>query len=131
MVTQLGSGLAALLVLDFVWLGLVMTSFYKRELGTLARRSGDALAPLWGPAVLLYVLIACGLWLFVMPRAAGTSVAQAAGWGAAFGVISFAVYDLTNYATLAGWSLRMTVVDLAWGAVLCGTASAVMFVVGR
>ena len=35
------------LVLDFLWLGLLMAEFYQSQLGTLARRNGDSLAPVW------------------------------------------------------------------------------------
>lgn len=55
MVLQIGAGLAPWLVLDYLWLGLLMNGFYKAQLGTLARRSGDSFAPLWTPAILPYV----------------------------------------------------------------------------
>jgi uncharacterized membrane protein len=38
-------------------------------------------------------------------------------------VITFAVYDLTNHATLRDWRPIMTIVDIAWGGVSCGLAS--------
>jgi len=37
-------------------------------------------------------------------------------WGLVFGVITYGIYDLTNYATLDKWSLRYVVVDIAWAA---------------
>jgi uncharacterized membrane protein len=37
----------------------------------------------------------------------------------------YGLYDLTNYATLKGYTLEMTVVDMAWGTFLCGTAASV------
>jgi len=38
-------------------------------------------------------------------------------FGALFGLITYATYDLTNLATLKNWSLAVTVVDLIWGTV--------------
>jgi len=35
--------------------------------------------------------------------------------GAVFGFITYATYDLTNLATLDGWSIKMTIIDLIWG----------------
>jgi uncharacterized membrane protein len=116
------------LAIDLVWLGIVMKGFYNTELGSLARRAGDGLAPRWGAALLVYVLIPGGLVLFVRPllQNSGT-VGSALGWGALYGLVVYGVYDLTNRAILESWSLRMTIADILWGCVLCGISSAVMW----
>ena len=129
MVLQIGAGLVTWLVLDYLWLGLLMNGFYKAQLGTLARRSGDSFAPLWTPAILLYVLVVIAIAVFVVPRAAG-SLLHAAAFGAFFGLVAFGVYDLTNYATLDRWPLVLTVVDMAWGAFVCAAVTAAMVLVG-
>jgi uncharacterized membrane protein len=51
-------------------------------------------------------------------------VARAALQGAVLGFICYATYDLTNYATLKVWSLKVTVLDLIWGTVLTGGTAA-------
>jgi uncharacterized membrane protein len=113
--------LIALCVMDALWLGLVMKGFYRDSLAPIARMRDGGLDPIWPVAALVYPVIAAGLAIFVLSRA--TSPAQAAVLGAAFGVIAFAVYDLTNHATLRDWRTAMTVVDIMWGGVSCGTAS--------
>ncbi|MFN3492401.1 MAG: DUF2177 family protein, partial [Anaerolineales bacterium] len=40
--------------------------------------------------------------------------------GALFGLMTYAAYDLTNFATLQNWTLLVTVVDMTWGTILCG-----------
>jgi uncharacterized membrane protein len=115
------------LVIDLVWLGVLMKGFYGQELGELARREGAALAPRWGAAILVYLLIPGGIVLFVWPLLSeGSSLATAFGWGAVFGLVLYGVYDLTNLAVLEKWTLRMTMVDIAWGCVLCGATAVVM-----
>ena len=47
----------AFLAVDLLWLGVVMKDFYSRELGDLARRVEGALAPRWGAAALVYLMI--------------------------------------------------------------------------
>ena len=116
-------------VLDGIWLGLLMSSFYKRQLAPIARLSNGSFDPLWTPALLVYALLSVGVAVFVVPRA-GTAVAALA-FGALFGLVSFGVYDLTNYATLAAWPIAVVLVDMAWGAFACGTAAAVTFTVVR
>lgn len=110
-------------VLDFIWLGLVMNEFYKAELGTMARLSGANFAPVWWAAFAVYGVLVLGLVVFVLPRAGGHPL-RALGFGALMGVVSYGTYDLTAYSVLAGWSLRMTLVDIVWGAVICGVSAA-------
>jgi len=112
------------MALDAVWLGVVMSDFYKVELGSLARRQGDALNPIWWAAVAVYLILPLGIIWFVLPRVSEASPAiSAAAWGIAYGVITYGVYDLTNYATLDRWSLRYVLVDMAWGGAICGVAT--------
>jgi uncharacterized membrane protein len=115
------------LFIDLLWLGVVMKGFYSHELGELARRQGTALAPRWGAAILVYLLIPGGLVLFVRPLLGMNATAwQAIGWGAVYGLVLYGVYDLTNFAVLEKWTVRMTLADIAWGCILCGAMSAIM-----
>ena len=53
------------------------------------------------------------------------STATALVKGALFGLFAYATYDLTNLATLKVWSLKISLMDMAWGTVLTAiTASA-------
>ncbi len=118
-------GVVVFVVVDFVWLGTVANGFYRRELGALLRQHEGALNPRLAPAALLYLLMALGLLVFALPRGGGSLVAVVA-WSALFGVIGYGVYDLTNYSTMEGFPLAVTVVDMAWGGVLCGLTGAAM-----
>ncbi len=111
--------------LDFVWLGILMNDFYKAELGPLARLSGPNFAPVWWAAFAVYGLLVLGLVVFVLPRAVGRPL-RALGFGAVLGLVCYGTYDFTAYSVLAGWSLRMTLVDLVWGAAICGVSAAVV-----
>jgi uncharacterized membrane protein len=113
--------LVVLIVLDGLWLGLVMKDFYRRSLAPIARMSDGALDPIWPIAALVYPVIAAGIAVLVLPR--GATAMSTAAYGAFFGVVSFAIYDLTNHATLRDWRAAMTLVDIAWGGVSCGVAS--------
>jgi uncharacterized membrane protein len=113
--------------LDAVWLGVAMNGFYKSELGSLARLSGTNFAPVWWAACVVYALLVVGLVVFVLPRATGQP-ARALAFGALFGGVAYGTYDFTAYAVLTGWSLRMTLVDLWWGAVICGLSAAAVTV---
>jgi len=111
--------LAIFFVIDMVWLGLVARDFYRRQLGEMLSPKVN-----WPAAILFYLLFIAGLLLFVVGPALERGGALQALWqGALFGLIAYATYDLTNLATLKNWPMLVTVVDLAWGAVLGGTVS--------
>jgi uncharacterized membrane protein len=118
--------------MDMLWIGVLMKDFYARELGELARREGNSLAPRWSAAILVYLLIPAGIVLFVRPHLnTDDPWWQATAWGAVFGLVLYGVYDLTNLAVLDKWTVRVTIVDLIWGSVLCGTVATWMHVASR
>ena len=51
--------------------------------------------------------------------------------GAVLGFVAYGTYDLTNLSTVAGFSPRVAVVDLAWGTALTATSSAIGVWIGR
>jgi uncharacterized membrane protein len=76
--------------------------------------------PNWPVAMLFYLIHAVGIVVFPVPLA--TSWFSAVLYGALFGVVVYAAYDLTNLATLRGWPMAVSLVDLAWGAVVSAAA---------
>jgi uncharacterized membrane protein len=119
--------LGTLAVLDALWLGVVSREFYKARMGQLLLDK-----PLWSAAILFYLVHAAGIAVFAVPpaTAAGTWLA-ALLYGALFGFCVYAAYDLTNLATLRGWSMALSLVDLAWGAVVTAAATLAAFLVVR
>jgi len=59
----------------------------------------------------------------VRPALEVNSPLRALTYGALFGFLAYATYDLTNQATLRDWPVLVTVVDLAWGAVLSASVA--------
>lgn len=104
------------LVLDAIWLGLVAPSFYKSQIGHLMTDTPNFLA-----AGIFYLLYVVGMVVFVTGRE-GT-LKETLLHGAFFGFIAYATYDLTNLATLQGWPVLVTVVDLIWGTFLSTTTA--------
>ncbi len=120
------------LLVDLIWLGIIMKSFYAQEIGTLMRRNGELLVPRWSAAALVYLLIPGGLILFVRPMLGATApLSLAFGWGALFGLVLYGVYDMTNLAVLEKWTWRVALADMAWGGVLCGLSAVVLHTADR
>ncbi|MEM7461985.1 MAG: DUF2177 family protein [Pseudomonadota bacterium] len=115
----------AFLVIDAIWLGYLARDFYQRHLGALIRED-----ILFGVAGLFYVLYTVSVVVFVViPAQKSGSLAQAILLGAFLGLVAYGTYDLTNLATLKGWSVTASVVDMAWGTFLTATISSVGYLV--
>ena len=105
--------------IDMVWLGLVATKFYRNQIGFLMRDT-----PNWTAAILFYLLFMVGLIIFVIePAVTKREWMHALMYGALFGFMTYATYDLTNLATVKNWPMLVTVVDLIWGTVLAASVS--------
>ena len=104
--------LICFLILDAIWLGLIAQPFYQAQIGFLLAKKAN-----WAAAGVFYLLYVAGLVFFVVEPAmrARAKPGRAAQRGAFFGLVAYATYDLTNLATVDGWPLLVTVVDVAWG----------------
>lgn len=119
--------LIAFLGIDSLWLGLVAPSFYKSQIGFIMAENPNFLA-----AGLFYLLFIFGMVIFIVePGVREQTLMQAVARGALFGLVTYATYDLTNLATLQGWPILVTVVDLIWGTVLSAAVTLVSVWVGK
>ncbi len=103
--------LIVMTALDMLWIGVIARGFYKSRIDNLAFQLL--------PAVLFYLMYAAGVVIFVN-GGEGARWQSTLVYGALFGAIAYATYDLTNLATLKGWSVTLSVVDIIWG--VCVTA---------
>ena len=112
------------LIIDLVWLGMIAKPFYQRSIGHLMADDFRM-----GAAFLFYVFYVVGIVYFCV---SGTVDWKAAAVnGALFGFFCYATYDMTNYATLRDWPLRMVVVDIIWGTTLTATTAGAGFAVAK
>ena len=100
-----------MLVLDIGWLGLVARGFYDSSLGPLRRPE------VFLPAAALFYAMYIGA-VVVHAVIGASSLASALRRGAALGFVTYATYDLTNWAVLNGWPALLVPVDIAWGVAL-------------
>ncbi|GLH37293.1 DUF2177 family protein [Pseudomonas moraviensis] len=118
------STLLTFLLLDGIWLGLLMAPTYRELLGSLMLEK-----PLLFPAAVFYGLYVIGCVVFVVLPA--LSWQRAAKLGALLGLVAYGTYDLTNWATLRGWSAQVSLLDWAWGTVATAVACTVGYLVAK
>jgi uncharacterized membrane protein len=113
--------------IDMLWLGIVARTLYQNSLGHLLSPEVN-----WTAAVGFYLLYIAGILIFaVVPAIERGSMSYAVMYGGLFGFFTYATYDLTNLATLREWPLKVVLIDVAWGVVLCSAVAAVSFSIGK
>ena len=109
------------LFIDVIWLSQSFSYFYQPNIGDLLREDIIIF-----PAALFYLIYPLGVTiLVVLPSLKKGSLKTISLNGFVLGFVAYGTYNLTNMATLKGWSASVVVVDMIWGGILTG-ASAVL-----
>jgi uncharacterized membrane protein len=104
---------------------VIAKKFYRSQIGGLLLQNPNMLA-----ALLFYIIYVIGIVLLVLnPAIEKNSLAHAVKYGAVFGFAAYATYDLTNLATLKGFTSTVVIVDLIWGTLLTATVAGLAFTV--
>ena len=106
------------LVLDLIWLGILARPIYAELMGDLLRP--EAYAP---AAIIFYVFFVTTVYAYGV--LGSKSSKEAAFRGASLGFVTYATYELTNWAVITGWPGLLVPIDIAWGIVLTTGASLV------
>jgi len=111
--------LIVFVIFDAVWLGLIAVDFYAETIGHLMAENVN-----WGAAVVFYAMYIGGIAHFVsIPASEVGDLRKAVVNGALFGIIAYGTYDLTNFATLRDWPLKVVVADMLWGGFITASAA--------
>ena len=107
------------LIIDVIWLSITVKSLYRPALGSLLNDK-----PVMWAAVLFYIIYTVSLAIIILqPAIANDSIFQALWTGIIFGVVTYGTYNLTNMATVKGWSTKVVFVDMFWGGTLTAFSS--------
>ncbi|MFA5955534.1 DUF2177 family protein [Hyphomicrobium sp.] len=104
-------------LMDFAWLSVTVPKLYLPVLGDSAATNMRV-----APAIVFYLFYGVGAVYFGALPGVSSGIRMAFLSGLFFGAVAYGTYDLTNYATLKNWSLALTIVDMAWGALATGFA---------
>jgi uncharacterized membrane protein len=113
------------ILIDSIWLGLIAKKLYKKQIGFLMKENFDMKV-----ALIFYLVFIVGLVFFVLNNAIINQSWQYALFaGMFYGFITYATYDITNLATIKDWPVMLTVIDIIWGSLLCGTTSIITYLI--
>lgn len=116
-----------IVILDYIWLGIITKNFIINQFGSLVKVVEQSISIKLGVGLLTWFIIALGCFIFAVNPS--TNYTQVIIFGATFGFISYAIYDLTNLTFIVNYPVKFVFVDIAWGTFLCGAISTFGFFV--
>ena len=114
-------------LIDMLWLGVVAKNFYQKHLEYILSPTVN-----WPAAIVFYLIYIMGILIFaVFPGLEKDSLTKTLILGALFGFFTYATYDLTNLATIKSWPLKVVIVDIIWGIILCSLVALSSFYIAK
>ena len=103
-------------IIDVFWIYFVATPMYKQEIPSLMELKV-------APALLFYAIFLMGLIFFVVNPNQDNTLLSVFLIGAFYGLVTYGTYDLTVYASMNIFSLKLVVADILWGMILSGAVA--------
>jgi len=103
-------------IIDVFWIYFAAAPMYKQEVASLM----ELKIP---PAILFYIIFLLGLIFFVINPNYDNTLFNVFMIGAFYGLVTYGTYDLTVYATMNIFSLKLVIADILWGMVLSGSVA--------
>ena len=103
-------------IIDVFWIYFVATPMYKQEIPSLMELKV-------APALLFYAIFLMGLIFFVVNPNQDNTLLNVFLIGAFYGLVTYGTYDLTVYASMNIFSLKLVVADIVWGMILSGAVA--------
>jgi len=99
------------LIIDVIWLSFSVKSFYRPNIGHLLLET-----PVMWAAILFYLIYVIGLAVVIIePSLDYQNTLKFLIKAFMFGLVAYGTYNLTNMATIKGWSPNVVFVDMIWG----------------
>ena len=107
------------LIIDIIWLSFSVKSFYGPRIGHLF-----ADKPVIWAAAMFYIIYVFGLGVVIIePSINFVDTFKFLFKAFMFGLVAYGTYNLTNMATVKGWSSSVVFVDMIWGGSLTALSS--------
>ncbi|MDC0057819.1 DUF2177 family protein [Pelagibacteraceae bacterium] len=107
------------LIIDIIWLSYSVKAFYRPNLGNLLLET-----PVMWAAIMFYLIYVLGLSVVIIePSLNYQNTINFLFRAFMFGLVAYGTYNLTNMATIKGWSANVVFVDMIWGGILTSFSS--------
>jgi uncharacterized membrane protein len=109
------------LIVDLIWIVFGALPLYQAEVGEILVSPARIV-----PAFLAYIALVGGIFYFAInPSYKVKNFYKAIVNGMFFGIFAYAIFSLTNLATLEVWTWKVAITDIVWGGVIGAIVSGV------
>ena len=101
--------------------GAMIFLYTSKVFGSMIKniQNGSPMKTRMLPGIICFWVLAFGYTYFILPRIRDEAIVQdSLKYGAVFGLVVYAVYDLTNLSTFGKYATSTAIVDILWGGVL-------------
>ena len=101
--------------------GAMIFLYTSKVFGSMIKniQNGSPMKTRMIPGIICFFVLAFGYTYFILPRIRDEAIIQdSLKYGAVFGLVVYAVYDLTNLSTFGKYETTTAIVDILWGGVL-------------
>lgn len=116
--------LVVFLSLDLPMILSINKKMYQTQLKKINRSKKISKRRMLLSAGITYLLLALGIYYFGVKQ---NSVVN----GAVFGLVVYGVYNFTNLATISKYDSKVSVVDTAWGTILCALVTFIVIEINK
>jgi uncharacterized membrane protein len=117
--------LVVIVAIDLIWIQFIIKGDYADMIRNIQK------APLSikiVPGIIVYLLMTLYVLFFVLPFINKNNlVKDILYYGGLSGLINYGVFAFTNYSLLNQWTLKMTLMDTAWGFVLFSLVTFIIY----
>ena len=113
-----------LMLVDIPMVRYLYQTTYSGMFAKINSGTNTSTTRLYTAGVIVYLLMAIGLYVFVISSSTDLSFMYTILKGALLGVILFGVYDLTNVATIPAFGIKEAAIDTVWGGTLFAIVTA-------
>ena len=114
------------LLVDIIWIQTFVLPTYQAALQTPFRTLSSPQDV--AIALFVYALLLVGNLIFGDMRQTPNDLPSMIMYGGLFGFVVYGVYTGTNYVVFPQWSTYLVITDTLWGAFLCSSSLAVLYV---
>ena len=113
-----------LMLVDIPMVRYLYQTTYSGMFAKINSGTNTSTTRLYTAGVIVYLLMAIGLYVFVIAASTDMSFVHTILKGALLGVILFGVYDITNVATIPAFGIKEAAIDTVWGGTLFAIVTA-------
>ncbi len=116
-----------MLILDYIWLGILQKDYISQKIQDLNRTTEIPHPPL--TFVATYMLMAMGLYYFVLSRRSGKDRMKVVMESMFLGLVIYTTFDFSMLNLAAKWTMYDAIKDIMWGTFMFGLSAYLYLVI--